>query len=76
MRFDGNKRFYGNLFLKQGVYDYQYIWVERSNNRPVVDHTAFEGSFFQTNNTYQIFVYYRKPGARWDELLGFAELKR
>ena len=76
LRFDGNKRFYGSLFLKQGLYDSQYVWVEQSNNRPAVDHTAFEGSYFQTSNSYQILVYYRRPGARWDELIGFSELKK
>ncbi|WP_256013771.1 DUF5103 domain-containing protein [Desertivirga xinjiangensis] len=70
------KYFIGSMFVKQGVYDYQYVWVDRTIPKPVVDHTTFEGSFYQTNNTYQFFFYYRKPGARWDELLGYSELKR
>ena len=70
------KRFYGNIFIKQGVYDFQYVWVDRSVDPPSLDHTVFEGSFFQTNNTYQFFFYYRKPGGRWDELVGYSQLKR
>lgn len=65
------KRFYGTLLLKQGVYDYQYVWLENG----VASAVPFEGSFFQTNNTYQIFFYFRKPGGRWDELVGYTELK-
>ncbi|HEX8377607.1 MAG TPA: DUF5103 domain-containing protein [Pedobacter sp.] len=65
------RRFYGSMFVKQGVYDYQYVWVE--NN--VADPVPFEGSFFQTKNTYQIFFYYRRPGGRWDELIGFTEIR-
>jgi hypothetical protein len=68
---DARKRFYGGMFVKQGVYDYQYVWVD--NN--FIDPTAFEGSFFQTNNTYQIFFYFRKPGARWEDLVGYTEIK-
>ena len=65
------RRFYGDIFVKQGVYDYQYVWAE--NNE--VDATPFEGSFYQTNNAYQIFFYFRRTGSRWDDLVGFTEIK-
>lgn len=68
---ESSRRFYTTLLLKQGVYDYQYIWAENGS----VSAVPFEGSFFQTSNTYQIFFYYRRPGGRWDELVGFNELK-
>lgn len=72
MNYDAStNRFYGTLFLKQGVYDYQYIWVEKA--KPLNDF-VFEGSHFETQNSYQIFTYHRKPGARWDELVGYMEL--
>jgi len=70
------QRFYGEVYLKQGVYDYQYVWVERSGQHVYPDHTTFEGSYFQTGNSYQFFFYYRKPGARWEELVGYYELKK
>jgi hypothetical protein len=65
------KRFYGSMFVKQGIYDYRYVWVDDSGK---VDDTAFDGSFFETENTYQIFFYYRRPGARWEELIGYSSL--
>lgn len=65
------QRFYGNIFVKQGVYDYQYVWVDNNT----IDPTPFEGSFFQTNNAYQIFFYFRRPGGRWDDLVGFTEIR-
>ena len=65
------RRFYGDIFVKQGVYDYQYVWLENGKADPV----PFEGSFYQTNNSYQIFFYFRKPGGRWDELVGFTEVR-
>lgn len=66
------KRFYGNLLLKQGVYDYKYIWKDNKTGK--TDDTVLEGSFFETENAYQIFVYFRKPGSRWDELIGYTNI--
>ncbi|WP_316830140.1 DUF5103 domain-containing protein [Pedobacter aquatilis] len=66
------KQFYANIMLKQGLYDYEYAWF--NNDTKKLETQPFEGSFFQTENSYQIFVYYRKPGARWDTLVGYANL--
>ncbi len=65
------KRFYTNIKLKQGLYDFKYVWVDENGK---FDDTVFEGSFFETSNSYQILVYYRKPGGRWDELVGFSNI--
>lgn len=47
--------------LKQGVYDYLYV----SN--------ATSPSFYETKNTYQVFVYYKNPRVNRDEIIGFYE---
>lgn len=71
--YDANrKQFYANILLKQGLYDYEYAWVDKTTN--TVETKPFEGSFFQTDNSYQIFVYYRRPGARWETLVGYVNL--
>lgn len=67
--------FYGSLYLKQGLYDYQYVWSDGTNLKKT-DNTIFEGSFFETKNTYQAFFYYRRPGSRWDQLAGFQEFNK
>ncbi|MDB4921137.1 DUF5103 domain-containing protein [Mucilaginibacter sp.] len=69
MTFDaaGNK-YFNSLFLKQGVYDYTYVWVDKAG-KP--DLNALEGSYFETENDYQLLVYYRPSGARWEELVGY-----
>lgn len=67
-----SNRFRGSIFVKQGVFDYHYIWV--SNDGKTRDDTVFDGSHFQTENDYQILFYYRKPGSRWDELIGFTQI--
>ncbi|RNL54513.1 type IX secretion system plug protein [Pedobacter jejuensis] len=66
------KQFYASILMKQGLYDYEYAWLDKNTN--TVTTTPFEGAFFQTENTYQIFVYYRRPGARWDTLIGYTNL--
>lgn len=58
--------------LKQGVYDYQYVCVNAATQQ--ADSKVLEGSFFETENDYQILVYYRAPGARWEELVGYQPL--
>jgi len=68
---ENSKRFEGKAFLKQGIYDYQYIWVDKNGKR---DYSRFEGNHFETENDYQILIYYRKPGGRWDELVGFNQI--
>ena len=67
--YDDKGKFYTHLFLKQGVYDYEYVWVDNNTKKP--DYIAFEGSYFDTENRYQILVYYKPPTARWEELVGF-----
>lgn len=65
-------KYHASLFLKQGVYDYEYVWVDNKTKK--ADDVPLEGSHFETENDYQILVYYRPPAARWDELVGFREL--
>jgi len=61
-------KFITSQFLKQGVYDYEYVWVDKAGH---IDSMALEGNHFETENDYQLLVYYHPPGARWDELLGY-----
>lgn len=65
-------RYYINLLLKQGVYDYEYVWVDNATKK--ASDVLMEGSHYETENDYQMLIYYRPPTARWDELVGFGEL--
>ncbi|HMQ00655.1 MAG TPA: DUF5103 domain-containing protein [Cyclobacteriaceae bacterium] len=66
---NSNQAYTADLLLKQGWYDYTYH-VE-SQSLPA---HFFEGSFFETENWYEIMVYYRpfKPNA--DLLIGYFTL--
>lgn len=59
--------FYTDLYLKQGIYDYHYVL--KTNNE--IDQTAIDGSHFETENDYQILVYYKRAGSRYEELVGY-----
>ncbi|RCH56464.1 DUF5103 domain-containing protein [Mucilaginibacter hurinus] len=65
-------RFFTRQFLKQGVYDYEYIWVDSATGK--ASDIVIEGSHYETENDYQLFVYYRPPGSRWEELAGFQQV--
>lgn len=61
--------YHAEILLKQGWYDYQYI-VQSKNLPPL----HMEGSHFQTENVYEIFVYYRPFQPRADLLIGYVKL--
>ena len=69
MQYDMLGRFYyKSLLLKQGGYNYVYGVQTKSNNNISVKKT--EGSFWESRNKYDIYVYYRPFGARYDRLVG------
>ncbi len=54
------------LLLKQGLYNYQY-WVDSKTSNGF----QLEGSHFETENIYEIFVYYRPFRPNADLLVGY-----
>jgi hypothetical protein len=55
-----------SIQLKQGIYNYRFETKNPSN--------YLEGNYAQTENSYEIFVYLRKPGKRYDELIGYQKV--
>lgn len=58
------------LLLKQGWYDYQYAYKTPDG----WNMTPFEGNYFETENEYEVFIYYRDMGSRYDELISYVNL--
>ena len=58
--------------LKQGYYSYQYL-TKRDDGSIVP--VSSEGNFFQTENEYQAFVYWRPIGERTDRLVGYSSVR-
>lgn len=57
-----------SIFMKQGFYDYQYYFVNDKTNQKTVLLT--EGSNYDAENQYDIFIYYRAFGERYDRIIG------
>lgn len=62
----GKGAYESTLFLKQGLYNYLYS-VENSQLPP----DYFEGSHFETENVYEVFVYNRPFRPNADLLIGY-----
>lgn len=65
----GEKKYKLRMLVKQGFYNYQYVSLSADNK--VVDFSLIEGNHYETENDYVIYVYYRRQGRQYDELLGY-----
>jgi hypothetical protein len=61
------KSYYCEPLLKQGVYNYKYVLVNRATG--AVNEEELEGNWHETSNTYNILVYFRPFGTRYDRLM-------
>ena len=67
MEYDAEQKcYYLYAYLKQGGYDYMYYVVRKDG----VTTLPLEGSHWQTENEYSMWVYYRPFGERYDRLVG------
>ena len=63
------KRYEGNIYIKQGYYNYHYALNDTITK--LVDVSFIEGTHYQTRNDYYLYVYYRAVGDRYDRFVGF-----
>lgn len=54
--------------LKQGAYNYQYLFVPKGES--IGKASVIEGNKYETQNEYRVNVYHRVPGERYDRLIG------
>lgn len=69
-----NGTYEGELFLKQGYYDYQYALRTYSSGKIEINSNQTEQNTWETENNYMILVYYRQLGGRYDELIGVRQI--
>lgn len=65
------KRYEATVLQKQGYYNYQYLLMTPEGNLVSM---PTEGDFYQTENSYQVLVYYREAGGRTDRLVGYQQV--
>lgn len=71
MEYDSARKEYKKeLLLKQGWYNYQYI--VKGDNRP----SRLEGNHFETENSYEVFVYFKSLQPRADLLVGYVQFTK
>lgn len=69
MNYDSyNKLYYKTLLLKQGGYNYQFWYFSEQADKVFVK--PIDGSYWQTQNEYGVFIYHRPWGGRYDQLIG------
>jgi len=61
------KAYETTLILKQGYYDYNYIYLPNTDTQG--DISKIEGNHSETENIYHIYVYYRDQGELYDRLI-------
>ena len=84
MQYDAEAKVYWlTALVKQGGYDFQYWFVpksqeSRAKSQEVQQKTTtqrVDGSYWQTENEYAVYVYWRPFGARYDRLIGVSSVK-
>tara|TARA_B100000787_G_scaffold137848_1_gene106705 strand:+ start:103 stop:1395 length:1293 start_codon:yes stop_codon:yes gene_type:complete len=63
------KKYEGEIYLKQGYYNYHYALRDAITNE--IDVAFIEGAHYQTRNDYYVYVYYRSASDRYDRFVGF-----
>lgn len=63
-------QYHTSLYLKQGVYSYLYA-TKNEKGRP--DVSIIEGNDFNTENSYEVFIYYKSIADRYDRLIGYLQ---
>ena len=62
---DAHQYYHAAILLKQGYYSYEFVQKDGLMQRTM-------GSFFETENEYEVLVYYRQQGSRYDRLVGYS----
>ena len=65
-----------SLELKRGIYDYKYVTgIDDDEVVENIDWNLFEGNFWETQNIYSIFLYYRSPErGEYDKIIGYKRI--
>lgn len=60
------------LLQKQGYYSYQFLQLPSVGGKPSI--LSSEGNFHETENRYQVYVYFKPQGQRYWQLVGYRQL--
>lgn len=69
---EATKRYIAKIYLKQGFYSYI---LATQNADGSLDYGEINGNFWQTENLYQAFLYYKPFGRNYDGVMGYGEFR-
>jgi hypothetical protein len=69
---EADRSYNARILQKQGYYSYQYLLSKDDGKTETVPE---EGSFFETENRYQAFVYFKETGGRTWRLVGYQQIQ-
>jgi hypothetical protein len=73
MRYNSDSGYYsGQLYLKQGYYNYAYALADKKN--PAAAFDLLEGNYWETENMYTVLVYYKGFTDQSDQLIGIGRI--
>lgn len=73
MQYDeASQKYIAKIYLKQGFYNYILATKEANGS---LNFGEINGNFWQTENLYQAFLYYRPFGRNYDGLIGYGEFR-
>ena len=70
---DAEQAYEATVLLKQGAYDFMYLWVPEGSE--VGQMGPAEGNFYEAENEYQVYIYHRPFGGRYDRLVAAQQVK-
>lgn len=66
------KAYHGSQYLKQGYYNYAYVTQNPYDGKASFRYT--EGNYYDTENDYLIFIYFKPFGANFDRIIGYTKI--
>jgi len=60
------------LLLKQGFVNYRFVTAK---GQKIDDENTIDGNFYETENLYQVLLYYRGNNDRYDAAIGYGDVK-
>jgi hypothetical protein len=68
-----NQTYTGRYLLKQGFYNYYFTAANPKTGKRADD--QIENSYHVTENEYDVIVYYKEPGARYERVIAYQVVK-
>lgn len=69
-----SKQYEATLYLKQGYYNYQYLYLPNRSSK--AECALIEGNHSETENSYTVYVYHRDKGSLYDQLIAVTAISR